>query len=233
MKSSANVLALALEYLVAECLCHCSSLWSEGHRTTHILKAWLAICWLVCAVQALSFLSWVSTVGSRSCTSFNGSRLKCCSALVLTLKLTLCWHYVDVASALMLHCSDVDCAVRLAERWCQRWHCLDVDVAPPVKLIVLSGAGLSNSGASPADTWAQSSMKNRYELWNIFIESKLSTSRKCVRRLYWRWIEQLTLFDEAPVISPMLAHLQMMFYVRGEIIPKYWILLAPGTFLPI
>ena len=123
--------------------------------------------------SSLVSLSWVSTVCTRSCTSFNGSRLKCCSVLVLTLKLTtmltLCWHYVDIDSALLLHCSDVDCAVTLAERWCQRWHCLDVDDAPPVKLIVLSGAGLSNSGASPAPPWAQSSMTKRYELWNTYI----------------------------------------------------------------
>ena len=58
--------------------------------------------------------------------SFNGSRLKCCSALALTLKLTsmltLCWHYVDVDSALMLHCSDVDCAVT------SHWQSGDVNV---------------------------------------------------------------------------------------------------------
>ena len=81
--------------------------------------------------------------------------------------LTLRWRR-RCANVTLLRCW-LCIAETLAKRWCQRWHCSDVDDAPPVKFIVLSGAGLSNSGASPAAPWAQSLMTKRYELWNIFI----------------------------------------------------------------
>ena len=113
--------------------------------------------------SSLVSLSWVSTVGSRSCTSFYEVLFRSGVDIMLTLR----WRR-RCANVTLLRCW-LCIAETLAKRWCQRWHCSDVDDVPPVKLIVLSGAGLSNSGASPAAPWAQSLMTKRYELWNIFI----------------------------------------------------------------